>query len=324
MEVNFDGLQCKILTRRINSSPAKTGLNEENRMNIIGTSSIDYVLSFGGGVDSTALLAIDLDRDRSADLIGISREELDQKFPSPSHYVFADTGAESDATYRNVHRAGQRLGGRLNIVRKDGENILEWCLRLGSVPVMPGGSHVCSLKYKGEVMAKWAAENGLSPTWIIGIEANEERRAKRFSAPKGDLAGYIYPLIDLGLTRDRCVEILVALGWSGVEKSSCVFCPFKSEEELRDMYFGDRKAWADCEAVEARFEKASAEKHQAWVDASRPLNKRGHAPRGMWRKNSFAEGARLFVKRVDGRQLSVAEWGAKFEAECGLREVLTA
>ena len=274
-----------------------------------------HVLSFGGGVDSTALVAIDQDRDRAAALLEISRAELDEKFPHPDHYVFSDTGAESAATYRNIARVQDRLRGRLNIVRKDGENIEEWCNRLGIVPVMPGGSHVCSLKYKGEVMAKWAARQQLEPVWIIGIEANEERRAKRFSAPKNDTAGYLYPLMALGLTRARCEWILDALGWHPVEKSSCVFCPFKSEEELREMYHSDRAAWERCATLEARFQQASREKHQAWIDAGAPLNAGGRAPRGMWRKDSYAEGARLFAKRIDGRALSVAEWAARFERE---------
>lgn len=32
------------------------------------------------------------------------------------------------------------------------------------------------------------------------------------------------------------------------------------------------------------------------------------APKGMWRKNAWEEGARLFARSVDGRKLSVEEW----------------
>lgn len=274
------------------------------------------ILSFGAGVDSTCLVAINENRDETARFLNITRAALDAAFPIPDHIVFSDTGAESAATYRNVERVQERLGGRLNIVRKSGENITQWCTRLGIVPVMPGGSHTCSLKFKGEVMQAWARELGLdAPTWLIGIEADEERRAKRFTAPKGDRAEYRYPLIELGLTRAKCVKLLTWLAWDGVEKSSCVFCPFKSESELRDMYHNDRQAWALCLEIEAAFKAASTAKHNAWLEAGKPLNKGGRAPRGMWRKNSYAEGARLFVKRIDGRQLSVKEWGERFERE---------
>lgn len=57
----------------------------------------------------------------------------------------------------------------------------------------------------------------------------------------------------------------------------------------------------------------SAVKNKAWIDAGKPLNKGGRAPRGMWRKDSWAEGARLFAKTVEGRRLSVDEWADRFE-----------
>lgn len=83
------------------------------------------------------------------------------------------------------------------------------------------------------------------------------------------------------------------------------------------MSEGEIKNLASCaeefevaKAVEANFKKTSSAKHKAWKEAGKPLNKAGRAPRGMWRKDSYAEGARLFVKKVNGRQLSIAEWTA--------------
>lgn len=274
------------------------------------------LLSYGGGKDSTALIAMDLERDKSAAWLGISREELDAKLPRFDAAVFADPGAEFAATYRTLDRVAALLGDRFVRVAKDGETIAEWCKRLGTVPVMPGGSHICSKKYKGDVLAAWAAREGhVAPVWLIGIEADEGHRVKRFTKPKGDAAEYRYPLVDLGLNRARIEQLLAFLGWPEVHKSSCVFCPFMSEGELRDMYHNDPDAWALAAEIEAAFREASPRKHGAWIDAGKPLNARGHAPRGMWRKDSYAEGARLFVKRIDGRQLSVGEWAERFEAE---------
>lgn len=273
----------------------------------------------GGGLDSTTLVAIDLNRDTSAKLLGTTREHLDSVFPRPDVWLFSDTGAEHTGTYENVASLQRLIGDRFKVVQREGENILDWCLRLGIVPLMPGGSHICSLKFKGEVMQKWAKAEGINAaTWIIGIEANEGKRAKRFQKPRGDAGKYIYPLMDLGLDRDACATLLDMLGWDKPIKSSCVFCPFKSAEEIRWMYRNDQAAWDTCAEVEDAFRVMSAIKHGKWLDAGQPLNRGGRAPKGMWRKNSWAAGARLFAKKVNGKQLTMQEWAEIFEAECEL------
>lgn len=286
--------------------------------NLINVPRNPVIGCFGGGLDSTTLVEIDLDRDRAASLMQISRERLDEVFPSPDLWIFSDTGAEHAHTYKQVAEIADRLGDRFVRVAKDGESILEWNLRLGTVPVMPGSSHTCSLKYKGEVMEKFVDEQfRCNVTWIIGIEADEAGRAKRFTKPKGNDHTYLYPLMDLELTREGCTTLLGLMGAFAPEKSSCVYCPFKSVDELRWMYFNDRAAWNVCERVEDAFEAASQYKHQAWIDAGKPLSqgKRPRAPRGMWRLDSFAEGARLFAKTVNGQRLTVREWAETFETE---------
>ena len=276
-------------------------------------------LSFGGGVDSSTILAMALNRPLAAsELLGISLQALNAALPFFDEVVFADTGAESAATMANVARfqaAATAAGMDFQIVKKQptkrapDTTITEWLLRLGSVPVMGGGKHICSKKWKGEAIEKAIGTRH----FIIGIEANEGRRLV-FDAPKGG-STFCHPLVDLGITREMCEQLLPALGFAGVEKSSCVFCPFKSEEELRHMWHNDRAAWALCERVERNFQEASARKHQAWLDAGKPTDSAGRALAGMWRLDSWAEGRRLFVKRIDGRQLSMAEWAARFASE---------
>ena len=278
-------------------------------------------LSFGGGVDSSTILAMALNRSLASSLLGISQAELNAALPFFNEVVFADTGAESAATMRNIERfkvAAEAAGMDFQIVKKQptkrapDTTITEWLLRLGSVPVMGGGKHICSKKWKGEAIEAAIGKRH----FIIGIEANEGRRLV-FDAPKGG-STFCHPLVELGITREKCLELLPLLGFDGVEKSSCVFCPFKSEEELRDMWLRDREAWELCERVEANFQAASSRKHQAWLDAGKPTDSAGRALAGMWRLDSWKEGRRLFVKRVDGRQLSVREWSDRFAAEQNL------
>lgn len=278
-------------------------------------------LSFGGGVDSSTILAMALNRDLAASLLGIERTELDAKLPEFDEIVFADTGAESAATMANVERfkaAAEAAGFTFHIVRKTptkrapDRTITEWLMRLGTVPVMGGGKHVCSKKWKGDVIRD---ELGVR-NFIIGIELDEGRRLV-FDAPKGG-STFCHPLVDLGLTRAACEALLPALGFEGVVKSSCVFCPFQSEAELRDMWANDRDAWELCEQIEENFRTINPQKHQAWLDAGKPVDSAGRALHGFSRLDSWAEGRRLILKRVDGRQLSIREWGERFAAEQNL------
>jgi 3'-phosphoadenosine 5'-phosphosulfate sulfotransferase (PAPS reductase)/FAD synthetase len=294
------------------------------------------ILSFGGGVDSSAILIHHL---MVADL------GIDQ-------VVFADTGAESQATYDNVEFFAELCadaGLPFEVIWKDGETITEWVTRNGTVPVMAGGKHVCSRRFKGEVIAKWVRDSFAAKTkitYLIGIEANEGSRTERFTKPDDDNAEYEYPLQDLGMTRQDCLDLLAEHGVE-VAKSSCVFCPFMSPDEIRAIR-QDVEAWETIKLVERRFQEASPIKNQEWVDAGRPLQmlrpdgwkkgkgrvspatkKKGgdqwgehckigyRAPNGMWQHDSWKNGIRLFIKKhpTENRILSVPEWEAVLDSE---------
>ena len=291
------------------------------------------ILSFGGGVDSSAIL-----------LTHLMVEDL-----NIDQVVFADTGAESKGTYENV-RFFQELCSNQNlpftIVTKKGESITEWVTRLGIVPVMRGSSHVCSVRYKGDVMTAWAKEHfpGEEICWLIGIESNETKRTERFGKPKGSKKAkqvftYEYPLQDRGMTRDDCLALIANFGLS-IPKSSCVFCPFMSHDEIRDIR-KDQDAWETIKLVERRYQEESPVQPQRWLDNGKPLimlRTKGwrdgegvvtpadgdvgdhckisyKAPSGMWQKDGWAAGNRLFVRPVDGELLSVAEWEALIDSE---------
>jgi hypothetical protein len=273
---------------------------------------MNQILALGGGVDSTVLALIDADRERASSWLGIERAVLDAVFPSCSHWVFADPGAEFAVTYANIGRLEEvaALSSKeLVTVRKQGENIQEWLLRLGTVPLMPGGAHVCSLKFKGEVMQAWAKDKfeGQPVNWAVGIEANEERRHKRFTPAKDSAHSFIYPLRELELARADCERLLHEWGWGEVRKSSCVFCPFMQSSEIIAV-LGDPETAPLVHAIERRFEQTSPLKYARWIEEGCPTNKAGRAPHGMWRRDSWKEGSRLFAKQVGGKRLSTREW----------------
>ncbi len=280
------------------------------------------ILSFGGGVDSSAILLTHL----MVEDLGIDQ------------VVFADTGAESKGTYNNV-AFFQQLCSNQNlpfaIVKHKHETITQWVTKNGTVPVMAGGKHVCSKRFKGDVIAEWVSSSFSADTkitYLIGIEADEMGRKQRFTQPKDDHATYEYPLIDRGMTRQDCLDLIAEYGLQ-IPKSSCIFCPFMSREEILEIR-KDKDAWETIKLVESRFQEESPKKHQAWLDAGKPLvmlrtkgwkdgegkvtpakddigehcKIRYRAPDGMWQHDSWANGTRLFIKKVNGKQLSVTEW----------------
>ena len=278
---------------------------------------MNHVLAFGAGVDSTALLTIELNRDKACELIGITRNELDEKFPKVDAVVFSDTGAEYPETYENIEKASKiclQAGLKFRTVRKDGESMIEWLDRLGNIPLLPSAGHVCSLKFKGEVLNKWAeAEYEGDIRWSIGIEANEGHRVKRIKVQKGSRHTHKHPLVDLGLTRDDCKRIIEKLWHSEVQKSSCFFCPFLSLPEIKTLHDDYPELWEKAKQIEAKFKETSVVKNQRWIDNGKRLNKAGRAFKGEWRENSYANGARLYARTVDGKQLSVEEWEVRFK-----------
>lgn len=262
-----------------------------------------------------------LKRDEAAEILGISRAALDRALPAVDAVVFSDPGAEFPRTYANVAAAAaecEKAGVRFEVVRKAGENILGWLERLGNLPLLPGAGHICSLKFKAEVLHKWAETEWPAAvfTWSIGIEANEDHR--RFPSKPGARHDCRHPLIDLGMTRADCERMIAALGWPlEVVKSSCFFCPFQSAAEIRDLHDNHPDLWRICAEIEARFAVTSERKHAAWLAAvaAGETDPDKRAPVGQWRRDAWKEGARLFAKSIDGRRLSIAEWSARFAAE---------
>jgi hypothetical protein len=153
------------------------------------------LLAFGGGVDSTALLAMHLERDKAAKHLGMSRAKLDELFPPFEAAVFSDPGSEWPETYENIEYAKARcavFGVELVVVRHHLERyfhketnealqqkqwkslpederemyeprnepytISEWLLDGGMLPLMPGAGHICSMRFKGGVQQQWADE----------------------------------------------------------------------------------------------------------------------------------------------------------------------
>lgn len=91
-------------------------------------------------------------------------------------------------------------------------------------------SRACTADHKVRVLGKFiksvVAKEDLPAQVLIGISLDEIERAKRGTDEKWEERQY--PLLDLGLNRLDCANIIKDAGLPIPPKSSCFFCPFHS------------------------------------------------------------------------------------------------
>lgn len=202
------------------------------------------VLSYGMGVDSTAILLRWLDDPASRDfyleqLVVVTAMTGDE---------FSDTGrlvtqhilprlTSAGVRFVQIARAGPRDADGITVLddtrapavlHLGGAYKLSDELRAGgTVAQVAAGRRTCSIKFKGTVLDRWIEAN-VSGTFrhVMGFNADELTRATRDTSYSTELRSSEYPLIEWGWGRDECetyIAGLVAEPWS---KSCCTHCPF--------------------------------------------------------------------------------------------------
>ncbi len=186
------------------------------------------VVSFGGGINSTALL------------IG-----MHERGWQPDAIVFADTGGEKPETYQHMNRMREwihEIGWpEMNIVRYSTSRhgtLENECLNNETLPSKAFGFGGCSVKWKRQPMDKWveaweptqaAWERGEKVSRLIGLHAGEMRRGK---IPDDDKYTYRYPLREWGWTQVDCQAACARAGIPLPVKSACFFCPAMRKTEV--------------------------------------------------------------------------------------------
>lgn len=195
------------------------------------------VASFGGGVNSTAMLIGMWERGETCDLI-----------------LFADTGGEKPHTYEHI--------GKFNLWLLDHEmpdiryvqrtnkeqqfrNLENDCIAGNMLPSIAYGFKACSIKYKRDPQDKYcnnlpqcqeAWKSGGKVQKLIGYDMDEPHRAK---IPEDKKYTYRYPLIEWNWGREECIAAIDRAGLKQPGKSACFFCPSSKKHEiyeLRRMY----------------------------------------------------------------------------------------
>jgi hypothetical protein len=86
----------------------------------------------------------------------------------------------------------------------------------------------------------------------LGLSADEVGRASRvLGAWRLKWSRPVFPLIDKGLSRRDCQLWLSANVPHHVERSACVFCPYRRDEEWRDLRDRDPAGWDRAVEIDA-------------------------------------------------------------------------
>lgn len=179
-----------------------------------------YILSFGAGLNSTALLVYLVDNDYPLDEV-----------------VFADTGGEVPETYahlKNVDTYLAQHGIPLVILRsKSGTTLYDKCMQRKVIPsqlwrwstrdfkITPIYSHYRSLN--------------VHVNQYLGIAYEEKDRIRESGV---EYVSNCFPLIEKKYSRQDCIDIILSSDhdFSMPVRSGCFFCPFNSTSRWKELF----------------------------------------------------------------------------------------
>lgn len=227
------------------------------------------VLSLGAGVQSSTLAML----------------AEDGKIPRPDFAIFADTMREPEHVYEYLKYLQNRIKSFPIYITSKGD--------LGAAPhkvpffiknkdgSVGMGWRQCTADFKIRAVDRKVREVlGYQPrqrmkhlvTVQIGISTDEMQRMKD---PREKWKRHVYPLIELKMSRERCLEYYENAKLPAPPRSACYFCPYKSKREwrdLRDNYPEDwKKAIEFDDSLRAGRFKNNLKGEQFVVPACKPL-----------------------------------------------------
>ena len=176
------------------------------------------ILSFGAGVNSVALAILAINDGWQGEI------------------VFSDTGCEWPETYcyldylerewlqprdfgitRLKGMPWQRVGKRVGM---QGASLIEYCEAAYVIPLAM--RRWCTVEWKVKPMERYAKGR----SHMLGIAADERHRQPNA----------IRPLVEAGVTREGCIEIIEVEGLDVPQKSGCFVCPFQRNSQWRTLW----------------------------------------------------------------------------------------
>lgn len=197
-------------------------------------------LSFGAGVQSTALLAMSNNGDcKRADVA-----------------IFADTQDEPQWVYDTLEWAKKwsKIPIEIATAGRLSEGWGQGWKRFCSIPAYSGNGtgllrRQCTREYKIDPIQKKVRElmgykKGQrikeKAVCMIGISVDE---AQRMKPSRERWIENTWPLIDAGMRREDCHIYLTERNLPTPKKSSCIYCPFHSDAAWKDLKQNHPKEW---------------------------------------------------------------------------------
>lgn len=207
------------------------------------------VLSYGGGVQSTAMIFL----------------MIEGKLPIPDIIIHSDTGSEMPYTEDIILDmkilVENKLGIPFEIVTAKQGKLHEAYFEKNAVPVV--GIRSCTVNFKilpqrrriREIVGKG---NGklLAECWL-GITTDESKREVESNLK---WIGNKFPLLELNYSRDDCIEINKKYNFE-VKKSGCFVCPYGGKKWFIKLYQEHPDLFDICLELEKNYQKKYGKSH---------------------------------------------------------------
>ncbi len=228
---------------------------------------MELVLALGCGVNSVAILAL---------------KKL-KRLPKGIDFkvaIVAQTGTEKPATDTYLEQVIKSLckeiGVELVLVKSPiAPSLYDHYFNKKLIPTRQ--FRHCTDKFKIRPMKKYCDQRFGKGNYIfiLGIDAGEWQRAK---------TGDYYPLIDMGLDREGCKQVIKEAGLPIPVKSGCICCPFASPKEFKDMSLQDPVSFKRVVALEK-----NNRRYPEITISSKPLEVLTHTEEGNGKLCSWME-----------------------------------
>gem|GEM_PF-2665694 len=210
-------------------------------------------LSFGGGVNSVALLLWLIDQ-------GIEFEA-----------VYADLQCDWPETREYVEML-QETGYPITVLetKRYGLNLYDYCMAHQAYPAIK--QRWCTAEYKVKPLRAYM--QGPSVVYM-GIAMEEASRINKIGYGTGDMR-HEFPLVEEGIDRAECERIILAHGLLLPVRSRCFFCPGQRVQEWRDLYQQHPDLFLKARELEqlvAQKQRAKGKKPYYFCGKGRPLDK---------------------------------------------------